>query len=424
MRKPLGDVRPTVNPVFTPVEVSPNRIEFRVGPFVGPTHSLADRDGDGELGRLLGYLDGERTVSEILAAFDDDAAAELRPVVASLLEKNALVDVSDREPDAVWAYSTVSDTVSGDELDRLRSATVGVVTRGRIGKMVAADLVEAGVDEVSVLDFGDERDSVLELPDDLAFDADDADDAESNGDNADDADDAESGADDAPEPGDVEALVSAVDYVVYADDAASMDVARRVNERAVATETPVSVGQLLGVEAVVGPTIVPGQGPCLECLLERWTMRLADDDGYRAYLDADSTDGTARSESTDQRAHLPSHARLVAGFLSKEVLTQLLTGHGYTVGRTFDVDLVSMRFQTNEIMKLPRCDVCGPPTDARRADDYQRVVDPELLDTPTDDWRGFGDGRGMGGDGRGTGGDGGRGTGGDGGRGTGGDGAW
>ncbi|WP_049928868.1 TOMM precursor leader peptide-binding protein [Halopiger goleimassiliensis] len=336
MAENLEGVHPAINPIFVPLKISDNEIEFRVGPFAGAKHTIKDSDEEGTIAELLEYIDGRSTVSEILDQFDEEHREEIRSVVATLLEKKALIDVSDRDPNSLWSYSTLADRVSDEELDRLRTATVGVVTRGRIGAMVAADLAETGVDRVQLLDVDDDRRGIVESIDGVVTHTDT-----------------------------VDSLVSNVEYVVYADNTPGMDFAKRVNERAVETDTPLTVGHVLGIEAIVGPTIVPGQTPCLSCLLERWRMNQTASENYQAFIE---------SVPDQQRVHLPSHSRIVGGLVAKEATTQLLTGHGYVVGRTLDIDLVSMNMETNEIMKMPRCDVCGASSE-----NWQRLIDPEAF---------------------------------------------
>lgn len=336
MRNDRLNARPAVNPVFVPLRISENEIELRVGPFAGAKHTIKDSDGDGSIGELLDYIDGRHTVSEILDAFDADQREEIHTLIVTLLEKEALVDVRDRDPDRLWSYSTLASRVSDDEIERLRTTTVGVVTRGRIGTMVASDLAETGVDEVHVLDIEGSQRSAIESREAIT-----------------------------QYTGDIESLVSTVDYVVYADNSPGMETAKTVNEHAVETGTPLTLGQVMGVEGIVGPTITPDKSPCLQCLLDRWRMNQSTVDSYEAFIE---------SSTTSQQVHLPAHSRLVSGLLSKEATAQLLTGHGYVVGRTLDVDLVSMDFETNEILKMPRCDVCGAS-----GDDWQRLVDPEVF---------------------------------------------
>lgn len=337
MATDFDERRLAVNPVYVPLKLSENAFELRVGPFVEAKHSIQDADGEGVVGELVDYLDGSHTVSEILDQFDDDHVGEIRAVLKKLHDGRALVDVSERDPDELWSYSVIDEDISESELDRLYDASVGIVTRGRIGTMVAEDLSETGADEVRVKTIGDGNDHARSRDPEVVHTSED-----------------------------IETLVEAVDYVLYADGSPGFEFAKRVNEAAVRTGTPVTYGQLMGVEGILGPTVVPGESPCLECLLDRWRGHQSDVKSYRELL--------ASSRDTHD-VHLSMHSRLLAGLLSKEALTQLLTGHGYVVGRTVDVDLLGMEFESNELMKMPRCSVCGV-----EHEDEQRMINETLLE--------------------------------------------
>lgn len=330
----ISDRRLAVNPIYVPLKLSENVFELRVGPFMDAKHSVTDTDSEDVIGKLVEYLDGRHTCSEILEHFDGEYRTEIRSILETLYDEDALVDVSERDPDCLWSYSVIDNEISDEQIDRLQEATVGVVTRGRIGMMVASDLADTGVKAIRVKSVGEGRESVIERPEIHEFN-------------------------------DLDALVSTADYVVYADDSPGMEIARRVNRAAVESETPLTVGQLLGIEAILGPTVVPGQSPCLECLLGRWQGYQSDDTSYQEYI---------TSSHTSRDVHLPAHSRMLSGLLSKEATTQLLSGHGYVVGRTLDVDLRSMEFETNELLKMPRCSVCGV-----KHEDKQRLVHRDVL---------------------------------------------
>lgn len=334
MNDDTDDVHPTVNPIFVPIEISENEIEFRVGPFVNSKHTITDTEGEGVVAELLGYFDGSASVEEILENFDPDHREQLRSVIEKLIDDRVVVDATGCDPDSLWSYSTISDSVSEEELERLRKSTVGIATRGRLGEMVATDLFDTGVEDVQIYCQGES--GLTPENDHIEF-----------------------------VDGELEDLIAAADYVLCTDTNPGMSTAKRVNEVAFETDTPVTFGQLLGVEAILGPTVVPGQSPCFRCLLRRWQSHQDRLESYWGYI-----------ESEDQRenVHLPSHERLLAGFISKEATSQLLTGHGYTVGRTLDINLLSMDMETNEILKMPRCEVCGV-----KHEDWQRIVSPEVL---------------------------------------------
>lgn len=335
--KPL-DMQLAVNPMFVPLKISENKIEFRVGPFAGSKHSIKDNEEENVIGSLIEYLDGTYTVQEIITEFGEEYKQPLMEVLENLIEEKIIVDVTNTHPDHLWSYCSIDDRVSEEQIDRLEKSSVGIITRGQIGKMVATDLAKTGVKEIHI----------IELSDKSEFDESQSDQIKRvSKDN-------------------LESLVSTVDYAIYADESPSMDVAKNINQTAVESNTTLLIGQLLGVEGIIGPTIIPGQSPCLQCLLDRWRSFQSTIDSYHAYIETQDT-------KTD--VHLPAHSRLVAGFLSKEATTHLLTGHGYLVSRTVDINLLTMSLEANELLKMPRCNICGV-----NDEDWQRLIHHEVFE--------------------------------------------
>jgi bacteriocin biosynthesis cyclodehydratase domain-containing protein len=99
--------------------------------------------------------------------------------------------------------------------------------------------------------------------------------------------------------------------------------------------------------------IVPGEGPCYECLWTRQNANLADVARSRAgELDAD----------LGQHAigYLQPMARAAADLGSLELLKIFSTPlPGGKIGRILDVDLMGPAVEAREFLKVPRCPVCG-----------------------------------------------------------------
>jgi bacteriocin biosynthesis cyclodehydratase domain-containing protein len=103
----------------------------------------------------------------------------------------------------------------------------------------------------------------------------------------------------------------------------------------------------------LGPMIVPGEGPCYECLWTRQNSNLAD---------------VARSRAGEMDADLGQHAigylqpmaRAAADFGALELLKIFSTPlPGGKIGRILDVDLMGPSVEAREFLKVPRCPVCG-----------------------------------------------------------------
>lgn len=337
-----SDVNPVVNPVYVPIEISEDEVHFRVGPFKGARHTISDGDGEGVIADLVDQLDGTSTVDEIATAFDEPNQA--RAAMEFLFDKNVLLDASDDDiDDPLRNYSSIASETSTADVEHARDSSVGILARGRIGTTVASDLAEIGLESVSVKTVG---------PDDPGVPGSDRVNHHE---------------------GDVESLVEAVDHVVYATESADFETAKRVNSLSFDHGTPLTTAHVLGMEGIVGPTVLPGRTPCYHCLLRHWKLGAVsgtDEEAieyFEEYLEGPHDEGL----------HLPSHRHLVAGVLSKELVAHLLNGHGYLAGRTFDVDFLTMEFETNELLKYPRCSVCGVSRDDH---DHDRIVGTEVID--------------------------------------------
>ncbi len=103
----------------------------------------------------------------------------------------------------------------------------------------------------------------------------------------------------------------------------------------------------------LGPMIVPGEGPCYECLWARQNSNLADVARVRAgEMDAD----------LGQQAigYLQPMARAAADFAALELMKIFSTPlPGGKIGRILDVDLMGPSVESREFLKVPRCPVCG-----------------------------------------------------------------
>jgi len=337
----LSNKRLAINPVFVPLRISDNAIEFRVGPFIGSKHTIRDSEGEGIVGDLFNYFNGDMPVSHIVNEFDDDYAEEIQQIIRKLHKNKVLIDVSNKNREDLWFYSIIDNTISEDQIERLQGKTVGVISRGKMGEMVASDLDRVGVKDIYLkqLRTDDEQNSAqggsiisAKMP--------------------------------------IPELVSTTDYIVYTDESPGMNIIKKINETAIETKTPITVGQLLGGEAILGPTVIPNETPCFQCLLSRWEIHQTNQMSYQEYIN---------SSLENHEFRLAPHARMLAGLVSKEAMIQLLTGHGYVVGRTLDINLLLMDFSTNEVMKMPRCPVCGV-----QHEDQQELINSDLRDYSND----------------------------------------
>ncbi|NEU57123.1 TOMM precursor leader peptide-binding protein [Halorussus sp. MSC15.2] len=321
---------PKIDASLVPVRLSPDDVHFRSGPWSGTVFDLSDDDREGTLADLVAMLDGTNTVDEILDAFGDDAD-EVAEVLYLLQDEDVIYageGAIGRE--GVRGYLSATDQYSGDELAHLDAATVALVGSGRTATYLARDAVEMGVGDVRFRSLHGSS-----IPEDLA---------------------------DAPEvstleSGELRDALAAADYAVYAADRPDPDATDRLNRLAHETETPLLLGQVAGMDGVVGPTILPGETACYECFRQRRYANVDAPEGYRAYeevvADAPGAPGP----------NLPGFGRIVAGCLGLELVNQLVSGVGFTVGRVVHYDFSNLSVGADDVLRMPRCPVCGKSSD-------------------------------------------------------------
>lgn len=321
---------PKVDPSLVPVRLSPDDFHFRAGPWSGTVFDLSDDDEDGKLADLIAMLDGTNAVDEILDAFDDDRADVLQ-VLYVLQQEGILYDGTEAiDRDGVRGYLSATDQFSAGAMDRLQSSTVTLVGSGRTATFLASDAAELGVGDVRFVHLGAER-----RPPGFG----DA-----------------TGVEVCDRDGLSEAVESS-DLVVHAADRPHPDALERLNRLVHEAETPLLVGQVAGLDGVVGPTILPGETACYECFRRRRYANVEAPEGYRAYEEVvgDATDAPG--------PNLPGFGHVVAGCLELELVNQLSSGFGFTVGRIVHYDFSDLSVEANDVLRMPRCSVCGKSRD-------------------------------------------------------------
>lgn len=338
--------RPRFNPAFVPVVVDQNEIHFRAGPWSGPMYDMKDEDGGDELARLVDLVDGTRHIDEILAAFDQDDRSEIARVVRHLTDKRVICDVKQREDRRTvhTGYLSLRDHFTAESFEALETATALVLTDGPIGEFVASDLLDAGVSTVSYVPLGDEK-----VPRRL------------------------SGHDDLRPSSldDLEADVADSDLVVFGTESPKPKVREQLNEVAYEANTPWIAGTVRGLDGVVGPTVIPGETACYACFVRRRNATIPDPRIYERYERTDRGDDRAAALGTP-------FGRIVAGHVAIDALNQLTGGFGFTAGRIIHYDFVDHSAEANDVLRMPRCPVCGSSEneiDGTRHLSLERLVD-------------------------------------------------
>ena len=120
---------------------------------------------------------------------------------------------------------------------------------------------------------------------------------------------------------------------------------------------------------MIGPLFVPGVTACYN------DFRALTDAAHPSPLMA----GVYRRYAAQRGARtfspgLPAHAGIVAGFTSLAAVHSLLSGTSSLLGRAVTINFDRMMIDVEDVLKLPRCPVCGRQRSAYQAPFSAEVV--------------------------------------------------
>lgn len=106
---------------------------------------------------------------------------------------------------------------------------------------------------------------------------------------------------------------------------------------------------------LVGPTFLPGQSSCYECLETRVFLNLREAASYQRYKSA-----LARAEvRLGSPPLLAPLAGVLTSHLAMEASNLVLTGWTFTVGRMLAIHLPTMEISFPDVLRVPGCAGCG-----------------------------------------------------------------
>ncbi|MFB6194071.1 MAG: TOMM precursor leader peptide-binding protein [Halobaculum sp.] len=328
---------PAFNPSFVPVETSDGEIQIRAGPHAGAVVRITDADGSDELRPLLDRIDGTHSVDDLLETVPSADEPEVIALLEHLADRNVIHDASGVDPPQLREYGLV--TPYTDDPDPFTDARLVLVGIGRVGHHALAELRGHGYDRLSVFDPLDSLSDRHNPTTDRNHSTTDSHDSESaTHTNVEWIDESA-----------VETRIEAADAVCYASDAPAPSVIERVNRITHRTGTPYVIGQTQGYDGFVGPTVLPGHTSCYACFETRLRANVDDRPGYDAYRTAaDSGDGFS------------PFAHVVVGYATLDLCHLLAHGQAFTAGRVLHVDGRTLTTRVDDVLRRPRCPVCGP----------------------------------------------------------------
>jgi bacteriocin biosynthesis cyclodehydratase domain-containing protein len=256
---------------------------------------------------MLPLLDGTRTPEEIAAQIGQ-GAQDVRDVLEGLAADKVVEDAAEDEPLRApaprlapqlqaWSHLTGSP---GKAQNRVAAARVHLSGTGTVADEVARILRAAGVGEAS-----------LDVP------------------------------------------LAEATHAILALDAPDPQAFLAMNDRCLAARVPWTGVFLDNLEAIIGPTVLPGQSACWRC----YDLRVK---GAHPNLER-----LLRYEAAPKPAlaplALPSFAPLAGASAAQAVLLALAgAGAPPLAGYALRVELLEMRAQRHRVLRIPRCPACSP----------------------------------------------------------------
>ena len=330
----MHDVPIRLKPHLSVIPHGPDDVELRQGVWNAVSIHLRDDAHQGVLARIVGELDGSRTAAQIAAAVDVPRR-QVEQLIDHLLERELLETAPASAIDSF--LSTVPPWGVDEQLGARRP--VVVLPDGELGPLLVDSLLDvlgddgvrlAGPDDGPALARLDEPDTGW-LDDGLA---------------------AEEGlAAFAPWSG---SIVVSVGTVV---DPVRL---RVLNRACLRHRIPWVHAAFDGPFVLVGPSFLPGESACYECLETRVFLNLREAASYQRYKAA-LAEARVRLGTPPLVGPL---GRLMTGHLALEVGNLALTGATHTVGKMLALHVPTMEIAFAEVLRVPGCAGCGARAEA------------------------------------------------------------
>jgi bacteriocin biosynthesis cyclodehydratase domain-containing protein len=331
--------------------LSPDDVEFRTGATSGRSYVVSDSERRGMLGRIVERILSPHSSPRRWNAAETELLRELMPQLA----QSGIVEAEAASP-APREGLGVPIPIIGRPLTEAR---VGIVGHGVLGRAVGR-LVDGMPWRSSTVI---ESSSVAPAATDGASTR------------------AESwvaiGNDTRPEPRPRPAsdhewveTVRAHDWIIAAQDSFEPEELTALNAAALRVGIPWSLVCFDGYEGWVGPTFVPAQTACFGCFRRRLFAGAAEpkhifgDPGVKVYrVPAPWSVGPETS----------AWVSLIASMFAMELLAAV-EGRSFTLNHLLIVHRMSLTFQRESVLRLPRCPDCSPIRSAPKPNVFSHVL--------------------------------------------------
>ena len=336
------------------VLISDDEVLIQFGLRSRPSELIRDEDVSGLIRRTIGrILQGPATVGELLAQARPGQEDETRKLLTDFVDRGILTDTRFNPVEQYLRYTFEGQPHSVAE----RIALIGA---GPLGARIAQSLIQHGITGITLLD---------DRPIDTLWRTFAPFRLNSNCDGS----RADVAVCDALGPGikasqarldtaGIEKTVTESEFVILALEQPDLRTTHLINRYAIRERRPWLLTNIDGNMGMLGPLFLPVETACYN--------------DYRTLAFAATPNrGMARKYREHLLQHrgtgsfftgLPSYAEIVAGHTSLAVVHFLLRGTCFALGRVMVIDFDRMQIDVEDVLKLPRCPVCGTQRNAYR----------------------------------------------------------
>ena len=309
-----------VDPLFRPVLVSPNKMRFYSGPISGPEYTVTDSDEEGVFGQILDLLVDGCTPHEIINRIDSKDEDSVLELIVGLYDAGVItkIESGSSQPESTQGYLsqlTISNEFGSDDI---AESEVLVCSAGFDTKSIERQLSQTEIEAVTQIQFtnaGNPELTSFPSPDELAT-------------------------------FDVAVLLSR-----RTDGKVGIELSRRTRTAGI----PLVAGRVDGLDAFIGPVVMPNASPCYNCFQKRLESNILNDGQYEEYIK--ETPRYERGPIVD------IFEDFVASYLSITTIRVLSTGASFLTGASVHTDFLTTNMVRDDILPVPQCAICGVDTD-------------------------------------------------------------
>ncbi len=162
-------------------------------------------------------------------------------------------------------------------------------------------------------------------------------------------------------------------YLVVLMSTLDLVALNQINLLARELQIPWILGAIDGPIMMIGPTFLPGQGPCFGCFEARVGMNMRETARYFEYKKKIFLGNPTKAAKVPLLEVLSS---VLCSHVALEVSNYLLTENTYTIGKVLAIYLPTMEIAYNEVLAFSGCYICGEKT---VRDDHQLYFDMEEI---------------------------------------------